>query len=400
MDGSAGGYGPTVYDYVESWWGEELTDRLAERIAAAPLAHLEAFEEQWPRPRFFSDDHSLPALHTGYLRPAFGGKALGRDDGGSLQRALRSLLLAPSAVVDVVYVQPFRWLNDGWDSQLTSRYDFDDWEDEMRRRLPGLLGLMRQIRPLIEDGSLLLTPMSLDRRDHALFASVMAITEAAESELEAIPTVEWPEDPETSDISHLTIVARRLALPVELARAGLATVAATSPDHGELLAHLLTRQFSDRRESRVETLIRLDIPLLTADLADLANIRRHESAYRELRTALAAALDDVSALDESADLALARDVVRAGVHDRLAAVEKAVRASPALTAWREGSTRVAVSTIGLAAGIGVGAVASPTAGLASGLAAAGTGALLKYLETIRARRSNRLLWDIVMGIFD
>ncbi|MEU8743085.1 hypothetical protein AB0C39_05480 [Streptomyces parvulus] len=388
-----------VYEFAEEWWDERFGHELISKVSRAPMDQILAFERDWPGVSSLGFGEGVPEISTGSVRPVFKlDRTVGRPGTKGLDDAIRSLLLVESAVIDSLYLDPFEWLDRGWRSHFTSREDFDDWQDEMKVLLPQRLEIMRKILPLIKNQSLFVANMQLNLRDKIAFESVYRTSVAIESDLLSIPTISWRESADHEDIDDVTRFARSVAVPVELARSRKASLVSESDFDDEVWRNLLSRTMRDGRVTRIGKLGRLSYPNILSDVDTLIKIRRNDSHYAALRDALATSLDDLGDLSEGPDgLKQASEILQGNLQERLHEVDRAVSDSPALSALRDGSTRMTVSSVGLVAGAAAGATSSIFAGAATGAAAAATAGLQKYLETLADRRKNRLVWDFVLS---
>lgn len=388
-----------LYSFIEEWWGEELGPGLFQRITKAPIEHILEFESDWPSLESLNFAH-LPERPAGSLRPIFSNRQLfGRTSDQEVEDALRALLLCPTVVVDSLVLDPFDWLDRGWRSEITSREDVDDWQDEMRALLPQRLEVMRRVRPAIESGLLLPTNLHAASTDREAGRAFFETERRIHDELRSMGPGVWNDEDDDRDWPLRAQVARVTAQPVSVARLGKGTLLSYSPFESKVYAHLYALPMADGRIGRLGKLGNLAWPSLSADVPLLIKLRESDESYAKLREALMSALEDISVLpDARYSAAEATAIVADTLRRNLEPVRKATERSAALSALREGSSRLTISAAGLAAGAAAGATAGLLPGLATGIVTASSGAAAKLFADVRKRRQDKLVWDFVMEL--
>lgn len=369
-----------LFEHIESWWGDRLDRALITRILAAPENQLAAFGES-----LLGIELVPPVLPAGRLRPAVG---TGLWPETQVARAARLLLLSDQVLFDWPdLVQAFT----GGQDYRSARFRPVVWQFHQALQV-GLVHAMH-LRPLIDDGSVHLTPFSVARagvegaqverlvRAHPLVRSLGIFTATDWEDLQNRAHVE--------DLIACTVLAQRqsgnLLMRSELDEA--------------LFQDLFDRDQSDGRLLRLDALANLDVPRLELTATQLIRLRNSADHFAEWRQRLSEALDVVVTLPDTGDNgAEAVAVVREYLSDSFAKLERANSRSPLLSSAASGTAGFAVmgisaTTTGLITG-------SPWAAAASGAAGKAAETAINYVKTIKQRRKDKALLDIAVKFTD
>jgi hypothetical protein len=382
-----------LYDHIESWWGVKFDQNLIERMLDAPFMHKMAFFETlsylWDADIVQS---ALTEVGPNILRPAL--PLRGRQASiPNILTGLRLLLYADEIVVDCFE------LYCAFDPRSSRRFRLD------------ALQYWAKVRPLVEDGSLRLSPM---RKPHRLdgghvrklleVPEIMASVNQMASELDGLLGLRGQgiEDPYHPLRTMLEDDYGSISGACQLAAAHKAHILARSEFEHALTRVLLRRPATDNRQIDLQKLAILNVPTMSGDIAAMVEIRKSDADFREWRDLLRAALRDVGELsDDASSLDEASDIVRTHLSDGLSRVEKATKRSPALQALKHGVTGLVIS--GICGSTTAAITEDPLVGLVAGSAGAAAGMVpdtaFTYVKALQERRKGRLIMDVAL-LFD
>lgn len=369
-----------VYEYLESWAGEELSPAFAERMANAPMYQLLELRDGWPRVGWLLEQpSSIDAMPQGALRPVVPGW---QGQKFMMDTATRLLLYVPSVVVEASVLAPKLW---------HPRHEVD------RRVVHKVLNRLATLRPLILDGSIQFAGQVRGRIREGSFRDMEV--------LKGVPLQDWDHYSRGLTTGGGWMLARRLAVSLLLVEEGKATPLALNRNEEIVFEALLSGHRVDGRISQLNTLARLSVPDFGADASALVRLRASGDAFAAWREHLVEALRFIEVVPESpAALAEARAVLSNELETRLALVRKDIDRSPALGAMQAGVNRLGFSGIGTmtsAAGASLLAtgdlVASASIGLAGAMSANLAQGIIEYLKARRAQRESAAIWDVAMS---
>jgi hypothetical protein len=371
------------YRLTETWWGEPLDEKLAERMASAPRKQLSTFLD------FALQEVMLPLpdLPAGETRPL-----LARYNSDTW-RGLPSLAYVDSALSLLLYSHQVVLEDVLLPNLMAQRKD-------LRHALSKLLLL----QPFAKAG--LVHFFSFDRKlRHP--ATTMHLTPLQEGNV--------PQDLAglVEELTRLSKLSRgynftqfMFSLRIDLGALlrytqetpGKWHLVARSEDEALLLpiglrtAALTT---TDLRHLQLAKLCALDLPKL--NVQSMWSVRRSSAEFAEWRASLGEALRQIE--DFSSQKENWQQEARAILHAELAPVREKVattaRKSPALSTATSGLTTLSYSGIGALAGYALGG--DPTASLAGAAAAKSAETIVSYLRALRERHHAKAVLDLTMS---
>lgn len=373
----------SVLDWLDEWSDGNI-HVLADRMRYASRDQVVEMVEQWP---IFT--YELPRVEPGELRPLI---SLRRGEGHVLPAALRLLLYSEHVVIDSQLLHPHRAQGD-WPNRSQHRW-------YLAADLPEYLHTIANLRPLIEDGSLMFT----DRRDQRAgferdnLDSYFSATERIDEHL-----WDYNEFPAVRGLSGSTVLTPHLAPDLFTIIDGRATAVALSHNERLIFEAVLSSSSLDSRLAELSKLARLTVPDYQMNTQELVALRRRSQPLREFRSALRLALREVAATPETPAMVKAAQAIVADVlGTELEAVNQEARQSPLLSTLRSASRRLGLTGIGAATGAAtLGSMGMPLAGALAG-AATGTAinvtdSAREYSQAIRHRQDSRAVSQVLMS---
>lgn len=305
--------------------------------------------------------------------------------------ALRLLMYVPEAVVDARFLEPLAPIEfgDRVDSSAT------------REAIGQTLNWMSQVRPLVEDGSLLFTGKGRGLHPSIAFRYRQRLGETLVSDWASTEIGELSDE----DLYvHVMGLAGELGGNLRLAEERAANLVALARHERVAYESVMgMRQIDDRRYSHVQLLAHLDVPDFSGDPRDLVSLRRNADAFAVWRAGLGSALSTVGSLPETeAGLREARGILSSELHEALREVSKESRRSPAIAALRAGARGLAFAGVGAVAGaVAASTMGNPIAGAAVGFASGATAkaveAASSYPALKRARDSSQVVRTMMLS---
>ncbi len=383
------------YSLITKFWGEPLDEALADRIVAAPEAHLDVFES-------FLYEHqggmaAPPALAPGHLRPV-----LAPSLPDLIRGRTSALDVAPLATVILLYAHEVI-LED------PSLFLISDNAAERRRAAHILL----QLAPLSRDGAVHFRPVAASKRHPSnMPASTLGgLVQHSDDLILRSSLNAWVQRIRATDSAAANLdpdaVREELAYSLGMdASTHLRRQQVWGPRSHALLRSdaeavvlrlLLESGQRDRRSSRLTQLLQLEVPRFDTRMGTtLVSARRQDGEFAEWRESLAAALDEI-VVDDLMDPA-ALKTARAVLHEELepirSRVQKSVDKSSALSAVSNGLNGFAIAAV--AGGIGFLAGGNIASALASAVAGKAIETGRDVLRSSRGHKSATALRDLAM----
>jgi hypothetical protein len=342
-------------------WLDEISDgdlgSFANRTEDADDSQLVWLRDNWPQ----LEDVSPPPVKVGSIRPLC--KPTYIDSLDVTRFAVSVLLYVDQAAVGAErFVIPGR-------SPSVLRHDF-----------PHLIRMIRDLRSVLEDGSLVVVPTYMPSE---LSHEMLTLSEI------------WPSLNFDPFDDHNLIQRRSTLLAPALANAfraildERATPLATDSWTREMGAALDPGMFLDARAGRASTLVDLAAPRFNLPTRELVALRKHAGTLADFRASLSASLTDFAELPNDIDAVMrARAVVAGRLGDDLAEILAEVRKSATLSAGMGALRRIGFVGLGAAAGAAMAtALSAPLLGSVVGAASGSSIALAESIrETLGARQ--------------
>lgn len=369
-----------VFKHLEEWWSfDNLRPSDATTIAESDSAALQVLFEGWPNVIGEVPGNSLPALsQPSNLRPIFGDWV--GDTRAQRETALRLLLYSPSVVVDSQLLEPFYLAKSiNWESHFH------------RREIAESLEWLIAVRPLLDEGLVLFadkTPQSFELagyiRDPLLVSSD---TDWVGTELENM-------DPEGR-----SSVLRGLGMAISgNIQAGLdhrgTPVALNLRDETAYRLVYGGAVSPNRRVSQMSVLARFPALELSASPQLIADLRRNDESFQQVRAAMHRGFQDVDSIDVGPDgLRQAQGVIYAELHDTFEKVSRMATGGNFVKSYKP-----TIKSLGFLALSGVAA----TVGLTSpaDVAIGSLAVPSEVSSAYRARRDTKAIWDVVLSFRD
>lgn len=371
-----------LYKHTEQWWGDPLDGRLIDRISNAPRKHLQLFSESLQ-----DFDTHLEPISSGKLRPVVGRTISDSSAAKRHATALRILLYSHEVVLDTEDVDTFLLLH------RTPRSP-----DVLKASLQRLV----EMRPLVEDGSVHLSPMASRALHPSIwgqYEELLQDTAVRELALQIYTAAEETYRHDDFEKSLEFVVSHcfgQMTSAFYLGAVRKAHPLARSSMDRVVLDVLLRRGLTDRRQSLLSTLASLQVPHLESRVTNLIQLRQSDVAFAQWRAHLNRALltvedltADASSLDE------ASEIVTGELMEGLNEVRKATEKSPIIRAMTGGMTGFGVAAV--SAGTTGALTGNPWVALASGTAGKAADAGLTYIRALRERQQGRLIMDVALS---
>lgn len=377
-------YAVAVVEYIENFWGFDLSESLARDISLAPDTILAEFLEGWPNQVRAGDPANEPTvIGRGEVRPVL---AASWDLARERRVALTMLLYVPSILISADLLH-FGWYLD------TENFSPSDGRERMRRNVVWL----SQVRPLIFDGSIHFGGGNLGYQDWTWREGVIdCLLGASRKAWRGTRLEDAGQGERRNELLNLSqTLIRALG---EVAEGRGTAIGLSSLEDAAYRVLLESGHTEQGRSARLARIAEGAVPALKVEATNVVRLRGADS-FAEWRSALAGAVREASEVSEQEDgIPRAREIVAAELGASFEGVRKEVEGSPGLSklhiGWRG---------IGLGALTGAGGALTTGAPLAAAAAALATGATAAgavmegYLTQIEKRARNRALWDIVMS---
>jgi hypothetical protein len=383
-------YWDWLYDHVETWWGDQLTFELAEKIGAAPRKHIASFSDSLTRYPGVSISARIP---PGTLRPLVAEPNLRHRTVDGVSLALRLLLYSHEAAIESEFLNILYLVSEPQEIDESSRRD-------LRRTLRQLA----MLRPLALQGVVHVAHVHspVHHPSHAwsgwqqeLLADPEIFKLASElPSLDQLDRLIMREDFEHAElVEALTRDFGVLHYACWLAERREAAPLARSEAEMKILSAILNRQISDGRYSTLTTLARLPVPVFSLNAQVVARLRSDDEAFAGWRESLGSALEHIHTMPDSADMNDAAEIVHCELSSATAGIRKSIKKSPLLESAKSGVAKFGIDAVGAAT---VGLVSgNPWAALVSGASAQAADAVRSYINSVNGRRSDRLVLDLV-----
>lgn len=372
------------YKYVEDHFGAPFDEDLIDQICESPARDILDMSVD-VHAATHKIDWSLPPAEPSEIRPAF--LSWKRYYRGASPEASHLLLLAETVIESSHRLNPFHfWSRDAFLFPNLVDATFEEAYDRQRQFLRSGLDWLLDNRGRVEAGSIqfVLPEWAIAR---AMWdAPGLLAGEIANERRGAVG----------SHIAYSS-AAPEADLDSELAIAmlGMGTLTPVGKREADLLrATISGRTFRDRRVSQLSTLATIDFPYFSGSTKAMQRAQASD-AYVEFRRSLRWALEQIEEIPEGQE-AEAGALVVSLLREDLSRLEKAVRSSPALSSLRAGARSLAFVGLGAAtAGLVTG---TPLGALAGGASSKIAETSVAYLEALKARRSAKAVWDLVLSL--
>ena len=378
------------FENLRTFWGEEYSPELAERIVAAPAAHLHEF-------RFFLEENAvpynypLPGLAKGNLRPVVTTCAEDLVPGDRatvpFERAMSLLLYAHEVVTDDV-----------------SFYLASQRVEERQSTAQWLLAA----EPLYEQGLIhfralwqrkIHPSVSATREEHRAIGGDPEIREALSRYTYLAGRALGSEDRTSVERTLVQWLATDVRANMVFANRwpGAITQLATSPTALLVAKHLLQAVQPQREQNSVKvlTLMQFLVPNLAADAQLLSAVRRDNEVFEEFRSYITRALNSVAItdLDDPAQVQAARRDIYDEFAPLRARLDGTVRQSNVLQTSKRNLRNFSVAAATAATSFLL--TSSPTGAALTGGAGLGAGLVYDQVAAYRARKKTEPIADLI-----
>jgi hypothetical protein len=381
-----------IYGMIREFWGENLGQRLIERIVAAPADHIQAFRWETLRTAY-APLRGLPELQRGRLRPVFAVNAadeiLNRGEDKIRSAVPVLLLFAHEVVMDPLSL------------------DVASYNTNERR---AVLEWLLQVKPLYDDGAIHFKPVtsskrhpsrSLAYRDPELIARVVALRDPFVADFVSRYAGHYRGDPKEVEFEIVSLLLRDATSHFDFHRlyGSRAHKLVRTAAEQVILKRVLgdVSPYVDTRELTLSSLMHLAVPAFKPDVRSLVAVRRSGEAFAEWRLSLGNAVNrlDLASIQDTSRLAEIIENLRGELAPLAERVEKASRRSPALAALRTGTKGFALSAIAAGAGLSIGG--SPVSALVGAGATKTVEGAIEYFKAREARRKDKAVLDLVLS---
>lgn len=376
----------SVYQYIESWLGEELGETTAQAASNWPPEHLVEFAKQWPDTSGPDLDAEIAPVTDGSLRPitALSGPSLMRHE-----TVLQLLLYAPALLIPE-------------DDLLQDWYVEDILDEDARSFLRRKITWLSKIRPLVEEGAIVFSRRQPNDGWSALIDGLDATTENRFRLLDSMTRADWEREgwfwpPASAEefMGFNRAVSAVMGTSLELATRGAGQALALDRVEQISFRHVLSgKRVTDERVTTLQRLAQFKVPTFNQNLDLLLSLRRSDD-WERWRTTLSegvALVSDIRDIEGGARQATA--ILTDHLKTSLFNLNNATARSPALTAARSGAKGFTLS--GLTAVAGFASTGDP-AGLLLGAVPVVGDLAWDYINALLRRRKSYALLDTVIA---
>ncbi|WP_328375714.1 hypothetical protein [Micromonospora zamorensis] len=385
------------YHSVRSFWGEELSTTLVNRIAGAPQTHIDRFAKNEKQ----GGVGLLPELPTGHLRPVFSVNESDRarvpmnadPDGAFLfaaQASLVVLLYAHQVVVD----NPFNLLvsNDPEVRRAAGKWLLDVqplFDSELVHFAP--ITSVKIHPSSYSTQHLELGELIWNTRDQSIESWIRSQLGPAYAANEDEYTQERYDQIASLVLDVLSHGRYLRSWPGKIHR-----LLRSQAEQSVLRIAMKDSALVDQRALQLRKLLELGLPDFAPDAKTLVSMRQDEEVFADWRHHLSRALDAVDILNPQSEdeMTVARSSVQGEMDLLRRRVESAATKSPAIQSLRAGSTSFGISAVAAGAAFAVGG-SLPTA-LASAIVTKGLEGVMSYAKAKREQPTNRAILDLTL----